>query len=110
MAQAPRVSFSMGVKLTIIMVSLWRVDHEALKSSVVSGLAQWHYPFVIRTQLTRDNLLQQATDIKDLQLPMMLPGIRINTGPKDYLPVEQLQLVRFDGERWVRFGDLVGCP
>ena len=41
---------------------------------------------------------------------MMLPGIKINTGPKDYLPVEQVQLIRFDGERWVRFGDLVGHP
>lgn len=61
-------------------------------------------------ELTRENLLRQATHIKDLQLPMMLPGIKINTGPKDYLAVEQMQLQRFDGERWVRFGDLVGRP
>ena len=60
--------------------------------------------------LTRENLLRRATDIKNLQLPMMLPGIRINTGPHDYLPVEQAQLIRFDGERWVRFGDIVGRP
>ena len=59
-------------------------------------------------ELTREKLLRQATDIKDLQLPMMLPGIKINTSPKDYLPVEQAQLMRFDGERWVRFGDIVG--
>ena len=59
-------------------------------------------------ELTRKNLLRQAADIKDLQLPMMLPGIKINTGAKDYLPVEQAQLMRFDGERWVRFGDIVG--
>ena len=59
-------------------------------------------------QLTRENLLRHATDIKDLQLPMMLPGIKINTGPKDYLPVEQAQLMRFDGERWMRFGDIIG--
>ena len=58
--------------------------------------------------LTRENLLRQATNIKDLQLPMMLPGIKINTSPTDYLPVEQAQLIRFDGERWVRFGDIVG--
>ena len=59
-------------------------------------------------QLTRENLLRHVTDIKDLQLPMMLPGIKINTGPKDYLPVEQAQLMRFDGERWMRFGDIIG--
>ena len=58
-------------------------------------------------ELTRENLLRHVTDIKDLQLPMMLPGIRINTGPKDYLPVKQVQLVRFDGERWARFGEIV---
>jgi branched-chain amino acid transport system substrate-binding protein len=61
-------------------------------------------------ELTRENLMHHATDIRDLELPMMLPGIKINTGPKDYLPVEQVQLIRFDGERWVRFGDLVGHP
>lgn len=61
-------------------------------------------------ELTRENLLYQATHIKDLQLGMMLPGIRINTGSSDYLPVEQMQLQRFDGERWVRFGELVGRP
>ena len=61
-------------------------------------------------ELTRENLLRQAADIKDLQLPMMLPGIKINTGAKDYLLVEQAQLMRFDGERWVRFGDILGRP
>ena len=61
-------------------------------------------------ELTRENLLHHATAIKDVQLPMMLSGIKINTGPKDYLPVEQAQLMRFDGERWVRFGDILGRP
>jgi branched-chain amino acid transport system substrate-binding protein len=61
-------------------------------------------------ELARDNLLRQATDIKDLQLPMLLPGIKINTSPSDYLPIEQAQLMRFDGERWVRFGEIVGRP
>jgi branched-chain amino acid transport system substrate-binding protein len=58
--------------------------------------------------LTRENLMREAISLKDLQLPMMLPGININTGPTDYLPVEQMQLQRFDGERWVRFGNIVG--
>ena len=38
--------------------------------------------------------------------PILLPGIRINTGPNDFLSVEQMQLGRFDGERWVLFGEL----
>ena len=61
-------------------------------------------------ELSRDNVLHQATNIKELQLPMMLPGIRINTSAHDYLPVEQVQLVRFDGQRWAGFGDLAGRP
>jgi ABC-type branched-subunit amino acid transport system substrate-binding protein len=59
--------------------------------------------------LSRENVMR-ATDIKNLTLPMMLPGIKVNTSPNDYLPVEQEQLMRFDGERWIRFGDLVGRP
>jgi branched-chain amino acid transport system substrate-binding protein len=57
--------------------------------------------------LSRDNILRQATNLRDLELPMLLPGIKINTSPTDYYAVQQLQLMRFDGKRWVRFGDLV---
>jgi ABC-type branched-subunit amino acid transport system substrate-binding protein len=56
--------------------------------------------------LTRDNVMRQASALKDLDLPMLLPGIRLNTGPQDYHPIKQIQLARFDGKRWVRFGDL----
>ena len=51
--------------------------------------------------------MRQATNLRDLELPMLLPGIKVNTSPTDYYPVQQLQLMRFDGKRWVRFGDLV---
>jgi branched-chain amino acid transport system substrate-binding protein len=59
-------------------------------------------------ELTRDNVLKQATTIQNLELPMLLPGIRINTSPTDYYPLEQMQLMRFDGKRWVRFGPVIG--
>ena len=51
--------------------------------------------------------MRQATNLRHLQLPMLFPGIKVNTSPTDYYAVQQLQLVRFDGKRWVRFGDLV---
>jgi len=57
-------------------------------------------------ELTRENALKQATSIQNLELPMLLPGIRINTSPTDYFPLEQMQLMRFDGKRWVRFGEV----
>lgn len=58
----------------------------------------------------RQGLLRHATNIKDSQLPVILRGVKINTSLGDYLPVEQAQLLRFDGERRVRFGDIVGRP
>jgi branched-chain amino acid transport system substrate-binding protein len=50
--------------------------------------------------------MRQAASVKDLELPLLLPGIRINTSPTDFAPIEQEQLAKFDGERWVLFGDL----
>ncbi|WP_439358561.1 ABC transporter substrate-binding protein [Bradyrhizobium sp. DASA03007] len=57
--------------------------------------------------LTRENVMRQATSLKDLDVPMLLPGIRINTSPKDYFPIEQMQLIRFDGQRWQPLGELI---
>jgi branched-chain amino acid transport system substrate-binding protein len=59
------------------------------------------------SDLSRENIMRQATNLRDLELPMLLPGIKVSTSPTDYYPVQQLQLMRFDGTRWVRFGDLV---
>jgi ABC-type branched-subunit amino acid transport system substrate-binding protein len=56
--------------------------------------------------LSRENIMRQAANIKDLTLPMLLPGIKINTSPTDFAPIEQEQLAKFDGERWVLFGEI----
>jgi branched-chain amino acid transport system substrate-binding protein len=58
--------------------------------------------------LSRESLMKQATSLKDVTLDVTLPGIAYNTGPDDYFLVEQLQLARFDGTRWVLFGDVIG--
>jgi len=58
--------------------------------------------------LTRENVMRQAANLRDVRLPMMLPGILINTSPTNFRPIRQMQLERFDGERWVLFGDIVG--
>jgi branched-chain amino acid transport system substrate-binding protein len=59
------------------------------------------------SDLSRENIMRHATNLRELELPMLLPGINVNTSPTDYYPVQQLQLMRFDGKRWVRFGDLL---
>jgi branched-chain amino acid transport system substrate-binding protein len=56
--------------------------------------------------LSRENIMRQAANIKNLELPMLLPGIKINTSPTDFAPIEQEQLAKFDGERWVLFGQM----
>lgn len=57
--------------------------------------------------LTRENIMRQAANLKDVRLPLTLPGIVINTGPDDFRPVTQLRLLRFDGKRWKYFGPMI---
>jgi len=56
--------------------------------------------------LSTENILKQAYAIRDLELPMLLPGIKVNTGPTDHVPVDQMQFMRFNGKSWERFGEL----
>ncbi len=57
--------------------------------------------------LTRENVMKQATSLKDVQLDLLLPGMVINTSPTDYRAIKQLQMMRFKGERWERFGPII---
>ncbi len=57
--------------------------------------------------LTRDNVMKQAANLKNFTSDMLLPGVTINTSPDDYFPIEQMQLMRFNGEAWELFGDVI---
>jgi branched-chain amino acid transport system substrate-binding protein len=57
--------------------------------------------------LTRENVMRQAASIAELELPMLLPGVRINTSASDYYPIESMMLARFDGQKWVLFGEVI---
>ena len=56
---------------------------------------------------SRENLMRQAANIKDLELDMLLPGVKINTSPTDFYPLESLQLSRFNGEKYELFGEVI---
>ena len=56
---------------------------------------------------SRANIMRQATSLHDLEIPTLLPGIRVNTSPTNYHPIRQMQLVRWDGKTWARFGELI---
>jgi branched-chain amino acid transport system substrate-binding protein len=58
--------------------------------------------------LTRENVIRQATHLQKLELPLLLPGITVNTSPADYFPIKKVQMMKFDGTRWSRFGPLLG--
>ncbi|MEH2474431.1 branched-chain amino acid transport system substrate-binding protein [Nitrobacteraceae bacterium AZCC 2161] len=57
--------------------------------------------------LTRANAMKQAASLKDFRSDILLPGITINTSPTDFYPIEQVRLMRFKGERWELFGDVL---
>lgn len=57
--------------------------------------------------LTRENVLKQATSLKNVQLDLLLPGIAVNTSPTDYRVNKQLQMMKFNGERWELFGPIM---
>jgi branched-chain amino acid transport system substrate-binding protein len=59
-------------------------------------------------ELTRENVMKQAANLKDLEFGLLLPGIKINTSPSDYFPVEQMQMTRFNGQYGERFGPIIG--
>jgi branched-chain amino acid transport system substrate-binding protein len=59
--------------------------------------------------LTRANVMKQAASLKDFRTEILLPGIKINTGPTDFAPISQLQLMKFKGEKWDLFGDIVSA-
>ena len=57
--------------------------------------------------LTRANVIKQAASLRNLELPMLLPGIKVETGPADFYPIEQMQLMQWTGSSWKRFGNVL---
>jgi branched-chain amino acid transport system substrate-binding protein len=57
--------------------------------------------------LTRENVMKEAANLKNLELGMLLPGIKINTSPTDFFPIDDQQMMRFTGELWETFGPIL---
>ncbi len=81
------------------------------ESANVSGYASAYTLLQVLKQcgdeLTRENVMRQAASLHNLEVPMLLPGIRINTSPTDFYPIKAAHLARIEGEHWVLFGDLL---
>ena len=66
--------------------------------------------YVLQTagdDLSRANIMKVAASMHEVELPLLLPGITMNTGPDDYFPLQQMQLQKFDGAKWELFGDIL---
>jgi len=59
------------------------------------------------SDFSRENIMKQAANLHDLELPATLPGMRISTSPTNYHPIRQMQLARWNGKTWERFGELI---
>jgi branched-chain amino acid transport system substrate-binding protein len=86
-------------------------DGDPKDSFNAAGFLQGHLLVQVLKQcgndLTRENVMRQAANLKNVELPMLLPGIKINTSPTDFFPFEQLQLGKFDGKEWKTFGEII---
>ena len=59
--------------------------------------------------LTRENIMKEAANLKNIEHDTLLPGIKLNTSPTNFAPLNQLQMARFKGETWERFGAILGA-
>jgi branched-chain amino acid transport system substrate-binding protein len=83
-----------------------RADASVMYAYIVSqGLV--HVLKACGDDLTRENIMKQAASIKDYEPGGLLPGVKVNTSATDFAPISQLQLIRFKGEIWERFGEIL---
>jgi len=83
-----------------------RIDGSVMYGyTVAQGLV--HVLKACGDDLTRENVMKQAASIKDLELGSLLPGVKVNTSATDFAPISQLQLMKFKGEKWDLFGDII---
>ncbi|HKH01689.1 MAG TPA: ABC transporter substrate-binding protein [Bradyrhizobium sp.] len=100
-----------GVKAWLAFMEKYYPDGDKTNSNNVYGYVLAQNMVQVLKQcgdnLTRENVMKQAASIKNFSTDMMLPGVKVNTGPDDFFPVEQMQLMKFDGEAWRLFGDVI---
>ncbi len=107
----PRWDDFPDVKEWRAFMAKWNPTANVLEGSNASSYAA-AYAFVrilksCGDELTRENLMRQAANIKNMEVPLMLPGIKVNTSPDNFYPLQSMQLARFEGDHWVLFGDML---
>jgi branched-chain amino acid transport system substrate-binding protein len=100
-----------GMKKFVAFLGKYYPEGDKLDGSMVYGYAIAQTMVKVLEMcgddLTRENVMRQAANMKDFKPDTLLPGIAINTSPSDFAPIKQLQMMRFKGERWDLFGDII---
>ncbi len=100
-----------GMKKFVEFLAKYYPDGNKLDGSVVYGYGAAQTMVKVLEMcgddLTRANVMKQAASLKDFVPDTLLPGIKINTSPTDFAPIEQLQMMRFKGEKWDLFGEII---
>jgi peptidoglycan/xylan/chitin deacetylase (PgdA/CDA1 family) len=93
-----------------------RENLEALFGKIIRGMA---YPYgthndtvveVLKAcgnEVSRENIMKQVANMRGVEAPLLLPGIKMNTSPTDFYPIQSVQMQRFKGETWELFGGIL---
>jgi branched-chain amino acid transport system substrate-binding protein len=100
-----------GMKKFYDFLAKYHPDASKLDGSVVYGYGAAQTMVKVLEMcgdnLTRENVMKQAASLKNFTPDTLLPGVTINTSPSDFAPIKQLQMMRFKGEKWELFGDII---
>jgi branched-chain amino acid transport system substrate-binding protein len=100
-----------GMKKFFALLDKYYPEADRLNSSVVYGYGAAQTLAKVLDMcgdnLTRENIMKQAANLKDFAPDILLPGVKINTAATDFAPIEQLQMMRLKGEKWDLFGDVI---
>ena len=99
-----------GFKEYAAFIGKYMTSHDLIDANAVYGFGLGATMMQVLKQcghdLSRANVMKQAANLRDLELPMLLPGIKINTSPDNFSPIRQEALASFNGESWEQFGEL----
>ncbi len=110
-ASDPKWKDDAGFKTWVAFMDKYMPDADKSDAGYVAGSSLAAMTAQVLKQcgdeLTRENVMKQAANLHDFTVPMLLPGITANTSPTDFAPLKQVQMAKFDGQRWGLFGELI---
>lgn len=108
----PQLADDPAVKEWAAFMKKYNPSGNLLDSINVTGYSVAQTVVQVLTQcgddLSRENVMRQAAALKNLELGLLMPGVKINTSPTDHAPIKSLRMRRFDGKQWIAFGEVMG--